>query len=331
MQPTISRETVLVDRRQPSLRWSAVFAGTACSIGLWILLQLLGMGIGLSAVDADSVRSLRGAGIGTTVWALVAPLIAMFFGGVIAGKLAQTYDRKLAGVHGLVMWSITSIVGLLATVGVVTMIAHGAGRHGGAFDTAAPTMSWGDHGSRATMSELGVDPESLLAPINQRLTSQGKPAITVEQFEASMRGVVRDGMARGNFDQELLVDQLVANTRLSRADATEVEREIEARVDSTDTRAHALERRAQRYALEAVDATGKALTSVGLSLLLSLITSVLGAILALHRFRRKEQGSRPRGRTTEPGFPAPSEPVTPAPPYPTPTSGPASPIAPPTD
>src|ERR1044071_6825752 len=49
MQPTITREAVLIDRRQPTLRWSAVFAGAVCSIGIWLLLQLVGVGIGLCA------------------------------------------------------------------------------------------------------------------------------------------------------------------------------------------------------------------------------------------------------------------------------------------
>jgi MFS family permease len=124
MQP-INRETY-VDRRQPTLRWSAVFAGALCSIGFWILLQLIGVGLGLTMVDPADTRSLHSAGIGTTTWSLVSPLIATLFGGLLAGKLAQTYDRKLAGAHGLVMWAITSIVGLCATIYIVSLIAKGA-------------------------------------------------------------------------------------------------------------------------------------------------------------------------------------------------------------
>src|SRR4051794_32983677 len=82
MQPTISRETVLVDRRQSILRWSAVFAGAVCSVGFWVLLQLFGLGIELAAVNVDHARSLRSAGLGISVWSLVSPLIAMFFGGI---------------------------------------------------------------------------------------------------------------------------------------------------------------------------------------------------------------------------------------------------------
>jgi len=40
MQPTISRETVLIDRRQPSLRWSAVLAGSL-PVSLYALVQRL--------------------------------------------------------------------------------------------------------------------------------------------------------------------------------------------------------------------------------------------------------------------------------------------------
>ena len=129
---TFTRETVLIDRRQPTLRWSAVFAGAACSVGIWLLLQLFGVGIGLCAQRAaEDTRVMHTAGVATTVWTLVAQLIAAFFGGMVAGRLAQTYDRKLAGMHGLVMWALTSVVGLWAMIWVITTITAGVQRAGG--------------------------------------------------------------------------------------------------------------------------------------------------------------------------------------------------------
>lgn len=291
-----------------------MFAGAACSVGFWMLLQLLGVGIGLAAVDVGSVDSLRGVGVGTTAWSLVSPLIAMFFGGLIAGKLAQTFDRKIAGVHGLVMWAMTSILGLCATIWIVTMVVAGAARVGGvAIDATGRMISpSADLDDRApTLRGLGLDADDLLGPVNERLQAQTKPTITAAELETSVRGVVRSGITRGDFDQELLVDQLVANTRLSRADAIDVERQLEARVGGSDPRAHHIERRAERYALAAVDASGKALTTVGFSLLLSLLTSVIGAMVALRRGRRSgEAGTFSGVRTTEPGFATPpTEPV----------------------
>lgn len=130
MKP-ITRETIYIDRRQPVLRWSAVFAGAATTVALWVLLQMVGMGIGLATVHVDDTGSLRDVGIGSTVWTLVAPLIAMFVGGIVAGRLAGTWSRGTGALHGLVTWALSSVLGLLVTIGIVTLVASGA-LHSGA-------------------------------------------------------------------------------------------------------------------------------------------------------------------------------------------------------
>jgi len=122
MRP-ITRETI-IDRRQPTLRWSAVFAGAAISVALWVLLQMLGMGIGLATIDVDNAGSLRSVGIGTTVWTLAAPVIAMFIGSMIAGRSANSFERGVGASHGFVVWSLTSVLGIVATVGMVTLLAR---------------------------------------------------------------------------------------------------------------------------------------------------------------------------------------------------------------
>lgn len=124
MRP-ITRETIL-DRRQPTLRWSAVFAGAAVAVALWALLQLIGMGAGLTAVNLDDAGSLRNAGIGTTVASMFAPLIALFIGGFVAGRLATTFDGRMGAMHGFVTWAIASLTGVLAVAWLAHVIAGGA-------------------------------------------------------------------------------------------------------------------------------------------------------------------------------------------------------------
>src|SRR4051812_32822423 len=114
MKP-ITRETI-IDRRQPQFRWGAVFAGAAVSIGLWILLQTLGMGAGLAAIDTNDAGNLRSVGIGTTVWSLIVPLIALFIGGLIAGRFTGTRVPRIGSIHGLVMWAITSVLGVIMMI-----------------------------------------------------------------------------------------------------------------------------------------------------------------------------------------------------------------------
>ena len=120
MRP-ITRETI-TDRRQPALRWSAVFAGATVAVALWVLLQMLGMGIGMAGIDLDDAGSLRSVGIGTTVFALLAPLIALFIGGLVAGKLATTYDERVGATHGFVTGAIGSLAGLAVMIGMIGML-----------------------------------------------------------------------------------------------------------------------------------------------------------------------------------------------------------------
>ena len=124
MRP-ITRETI-IDRRQPALRWSAVFAGSAVGVALWLLLQLIGMGAGLAAVDVDDTGSLRNAGIGTTIASMFAPLIALFVGGFVAGRLASTYDPKVGATHGFVTWALAALTGVVSVMCLVSALAHGA-------------------------------------------------------------------------------------------------------------------------------------------------------------------------------------------------------------
>lgn len=138
MQP-YTRETI-VDRRQPAIRWSAIFAGTAVAVGIWLLLQIFGMGAGLAAVDADHAGTLRGVSIGTSVWSLLAPLIAIAVGGWIAAKLAATRDDKIGALHGGIVWAITSVLGVMLAVSLVSAIVP----HTVAVYDTAPAAAYDD-------------------------------------------------------------------------------------------------------------------------------------------------------------------------------------------
>src|SRR5690349_14919798 len=94
------------------LSWAAIFGGTIVALGLWVLLCSLGLALGLSAIDPANPGSARAAGIGTGVWSLVAPLIALFIGGMVASRTAGIVDRVGGAIHGAVLWSLATIVGV---------------------------------------------------------------------------------------------------------------------------------------------------------------------------------------------------------------------------
>ena len=279
------------------MRWSAVFAGAAFAVGLWALLPTLGMGLGLSAVSDENPESLRAAGIGTGVWSLIAPLIAIFAGGLLAGRLASTRSRGVAMLHGAVMWALATIVGLWAVTSMIASVVSGVARVGGAAAAATSTMvvqtaQAGAANADTVMAKLGIDTNDLLAPINQRLQREGKPAITERQLTATIRGVVERGLRQGRVDRQLLVDELARNTNLSTADARDIAAELEAKYGDLGTELqqdmNELQDKATTGALRAVDTAGKTLAFVGLMMVLSLAAGVGGAALGLGRRERPD-------------------------------------------
>jgi hypothetical protein len=294
------------------MRWGAVFAGAAVSIGLWTLLQLLGMGAGLAAIDTNDAGNLRSVGIGTTVWSLIVPLIALFIGGMIAGRLSGSHMPRVGSIHGLVMWAITSVLGMIMMIWIVSMIAASAIRVGGvaanatvsAVSSAAGAAGQVDTG--AAMSTLGIDVNDLLGPINQKLEQQGKPPVTADQLNAALSGVARRGLREGHVDRQVLVQELAANTSLSRADVEDLATQIEDRINRVGARLQEAKGQAQHMALQAAEATGKALLWAGLTLLLALFASVGGGALGA---RRNEEFDRRGGPRTE-VIPPPAAPGT---------------------
>jgi hypothetical protein len=92
--------------------WGALFAGAAAALGVWILLYALGVALGLSNVDPNDRDTMRASGIFTGVWGLAAPLVALFIGGLVAGRSAGALGRGGGALHGLVVWSVTALGGL---------------------------------------------------------------------------------------------------------------------------------------------------------------------------------------------------------------------------
>jgi hypothetical protein len=293
MVKPISREAFL-DRRQPLMRWSAVFAGTVLGIGVWILLQTLGMGLGLSAIDTDDAGSLKGVGIGTGIWSIIAPLIAMFVGAFVVGRLANTRDLGVAAMHGAVTWGLAVAIGLWLMLSIVSAMASGVARIGGAAANATGAIAGGaasaGGGADNAIEALGIDTSDLIAPINERLQRQGKPPITARQLNATVRAIAQRGVREGQLDRQVLVEELARNTALTRADAEDIANQFGDRYEDlanrVGTRVDQVGERAKHAALEAGDKTGKALLAGGIMMLLSLASAIGGSILGARRVMR---------------------------------------------
>lgn len=256
---------------------------------IWIVLYLFGLGAGLTAIDPHETSSWRAIGLGTGIWSVIAPIIALFIGGLVVSRLAPTPNRLNRVIHGGLVWSVTTLVAITMLMMLASSIVSGAVAAGGQVVSTAAGAVGGAAGTvdRDTLSSLGISSNDLLGPINQRLRADGKPEVTAEQLEAAVKDVLHTAVRTGNIDRQALVTALAKNTALTSRDANEVAATIEARWQEVRQRGSELANRASTAALQAAEATGKALLGLAIALVLALAAAAGGSLLTGKVDRRR--------------------------------------------
>lgn len=262
------------------LRWGAVLGGAVSALGLWILLYVFGLAIGLSSIDPSDPRSMRPSGMFAGIWALIAPIAALFVGGWVAGRGAGIVGRGGGVVHGLVAWSVTTLVGgaflmfaLSAVVGGIASIGKEVARAGG--EAAAAAV-----GAQSGGTLVGIDTSDALQPVNARRQAAGEPPVPPAALEDAARAASSSALAQGRFDKVALVQAIIADTGLPQADAAEIADRMEAqyqqRTAQLHSKAQAAAQSAKTGALKVAEQSGKAFWGVFGALLLGLAAALLG-------------------------------------------------------
>ncbi len=109
--------------------WGAIFAGTAAALMGYLVLSLLGLGIGLGSFNVGTANqsTAQGIGIGAAIWMAVVMIIALFFGGWVSARLAGMPFAADSILHGVVSFSLFVIVLVLLLVTGVGNVIGGAG------------------------------------------------------------------------------------------------------------------------------------------------------------------------------------------------------------
>jgi hypothetical protein len=266
--------------------WSTIFAAAVVAAAVWLVLHLFGVGVGLTAIDTDDPSSLRGVGIGTGVWSLIAPIIALFIGGLVAGRVAPTINTLNAVIHGAVVWGLTVIASIMVMLMALSALMRGAVKVGStAVDVAG--ASAGQLG-KVSPGSLGLDPTDLVAPINDRLRKEGMPPVTPDQLQGVMKEVIETSVRQGgDISRPMLVDIVARRTSLSGADAERVATAIESEMSGLATRGREVASQAGETAMQAAETTGKLVLSLSVMMMLTLGAAILGSILSVRRERRE--------------------------------------------
>jgi hypothetical protein len=136
-----------VQHERSYVDWGTIFAGTVVATSISLVLSGFGSAIGLSLASPFAGKGLSGTAIAVAaglwvIWVAVTSLIA---GSYVTGRLRRRAGDASAdevsirdGVHGLVVWALSALIGaMIATMSLAGLAKTGASIIG----TGAPTVA----------------------------------------------------------------------------------------------------------------------------------------------------------------------------------------------
>ncbi|MDX5418416.1 MAG: hypothetical protein LPK14_03705 [Hymenobacteraceae bacterium] len=175
------------------ISWGAVFAGLAVALVIQLTLSLLGLGIGVGSIDpAEEQNPMAGLGTGTLIWWVVSMLISLFVGGWVAGRLAGMPTAFDSILHGILTWSLFTLVSFYLLTTAVGSVISGVG------SIVGRTLSLAGQGVAAVapraaealgteLEERGINFQTVKEEARQVLQQTGKPELQPENIEQEAR------------------------------------------------------------------------------------------------------------------------------------------------
>jgi hypothetical protein len=256
--------TIMLNR----VSWAAVLAGVVVMLVTQLLLNMLGLGIGIATLDPGTGDNpaARTFSIGAAIWWTLSGIIASFVGGYVAGRLSGRPKESTTGWHGITAWALTTLLifyMLTSTVGAVlggTFRALGDAV-GGLTQTAA---------TAAAPALAEADPFSAIENQVRATTGGQDPAALRDAAVAAVRGAVT-----GN-EAEAEAARVRAAEALAQAQGIPVE-EARAQVDQYAQQYQQTIDQVQQQATEAAETAANVISSAAL---FGFIALVLGALAA---------------------------------------------------
>jgi hypothetical protein len=250
--------------------WGAIFAGAFDTLAVFLTLQILGAGIGASALDLTGSRttSARSLGIGAAIWWFITGLIALFIGGWVAGRLGWRWNRLDRALHGLTVWSVFYVAMFLLTLTTLSaLVGGGVSLLGSGVSAAgqAATTPQGQQALQQTMPSQGLSPQIIQQEIAKILGGGA------QQDNPSVVAAVNDYLKspRTPQDRQQAAQAIAQASGMSEAQANQMLTNLE--------RAG---QQAKETGEKAANITGGTLIGLAIAMIIGAIAAVLGSLAA---------------------------------------------------
>lgn len=261
--------------------WGALIAGALIAVSIGTALNVLGLAVGATTVNAVSGETPNASTIGISagIWLLVSNLIGLAVGGYVAARLAGIPDATDAALHGLGVWAIGFLISAMVLGSAV------AGTASTAFNTASSMFGGVARGAGNAASSLTdqVDPQAIIQRARQALTGPSEPArMTTEQRGAELATLIGRRVTNGELSQP---DQ-TRLTALVAAEANIPQQEAEQRVRAYEAEAKRVAAEAEARARRAADAAASGAATASFWVFAALVLGAVAAVLGAYMGRR---------------------------------------------
>ena len=287
--------------------WRAIAAGTLTVLTIILILNLIGLAIGLGVIEpTEQTNPLSGIGTGAIIWWVVSNLMALFAGGFVASRVGVSLTDFSGVIQGIMTWALYTLISvwLLNTMvgtiisgvgsavsGVISTTGEAAGNvFGPMIEKQAEDLNISLDDAKediySLMRDAGMDPDELESDVQDAFT-RGLRDGDIERAFRNARNRITQTFEE--VDRDELVNILVQRTDMSR---NEAERAVDnaladyesLRQDVEEFFAEA-EETAREQGEKAAEAGAKAAGYLAIALILGLFAAALGGILGVKGLR----------------------------------------------
>lgn len=169
-----------------AIRWGAIIAGVVSGSASYLLLALLGVAVGLTAVDPNAAEPVGRVPLATGIWTGISMLVGAFIGGYVAGHMSGL-SRSIDGMlHGFVSWAVTTLLyAVLATTAVSALL-------GGTFKILGQGLQTGATAAVQGASQGGGG-QNVLDQLAGAISGQGGQGQVSAQSLSSVQQAIQAG------------------------------------------------------------------------------------------------------------------------------------------
>jgi hypothetical protein len=271
--PTVDTRTLL-----HQVSWGAIFAGAVTALVTQLILNMVGVGVGLASVGTHAADNPAAStlSLGAGLWWVVSGILASLAGGYLAGRLSGRAAGATAGYHGLVSWAVTTLVILYLLTSAVGGIVGGAfstvtSALGGAGSAIGGTVQTAAQAAAPSLAKVSNPLEGIEQQVREQASGQDPQALR-NSAVAAVRALLSGDPAQKQQAESRAADAL------AKAEGVPVEQARQQIQDYTKQYEQAVATAKQKAEAAAV-ATKSAATQAAFYAAIALILGALAAFL----------------------------------------------------